>query len=57
MTYMLIAIFFTGDAYVERRHLTLNECAAHAALTRAKTQSVEFKIGRVRYVCLPEARS
>jgi hypothetical protein len=59
MTYMLIAIFFDGTPYVERRHLTLHECAGQAAMIRIQTQSFDLEqlVGRVKYVCIPEGRS
>ena len=56
---MLIAVFFNGDAYVERRHLTLQECAAHAAMTRQKTEEIfelTQRVGKIKYLCIPEGK-
>lgn len=58
MTYTLIALFLaTGSHYVERQHLTLHQCAAHAAMTRAATDGIADRVGAVRYLCIAEARS
>ena len=58
-SYTLVALFLlTGDAYVERRGLTLQSCAGHAALIRQETlietPGLTELIGEVRYLCLPE---
>lgn len=62
MTYALVSIFLlTGDIYLERSGLTLQQCAGQAAKLRRETEAVAGKIkaakGEVRYYCLPEAQS
>ncbi len=55
---MLIAYFLTtGEAFVERDNLSLQQCAAHAAMTRADTSDLYQQIGEVRYLCLPEGHA
>jgi hypothetical protein len=42
-TYFLIAVLLSGDTYVERRNLTLNDCATYAALTAIQTYGMNVK--------------
>jgi hypothetical protein len=54
-TYALIAFFLaTGDSYIERTELSLQQCAAHAAITRQHTDELYQFVGEVRYRCVPE---
>ena len=54
MTWTLVAVFvLTGQAYVERDGLSLQSCAAHAAMARQKAQEIASTIGPVRYMCMP----
>ena len=54
-TYALIAFFLaTGDYYVERTELSLQQCAAHAAITRQQTDELYQWVGEVQYRCVPE---
>lgn len=53
--YSLVAVFLlSGDSYVERRHLSLHQCAGQAAMVRQQTSGMEDQIGEVRYLCVPE---
>jgi len=55
MTYALIAFFLaTGDSYVERTNLSLQQCAGHAAMTRQNTAELYQWVGEVQYRCVPE---
>jgi hypothetical protein len=55
MTYALIAFFLaTGDSYVERTNLSLQQCAAHAAITRQNTDELYQWVGEVQYRCVEE---
>jgi len=59
MTYTLWALFLlTGNSYPERVGLTLQHCAGQAALVRQQTMpslpKLDRRIGKVRYLCLPE---
>ena len=55
ITYTLLAVFLaTGDAYPERTGLSLQQCAAYAAMTRQQTQDLYQYIGEVRYFCTQE---
>jgi hypothetical protein len=57
MTYVLIAVFvLTGQAYVERRGLSLQECAGRAAMLRQETEHIFEHVGDFRYLCVPEVR-
>lgn len=56
MRYALIAFFLsTGEQYTERDNLSLQQCAAHAAMTRQQTVELYQFVGEVRYLCVPEA--
>lgn len=56
MTYLLVSFFLsTGDIYVERRGLTLMQCAGHAATIRQQTLALEPFVGEVRYLCIAES--
>lgn len=62
MTYALVVFFtLTGQQYIERQHLTLQECAGHAALGRQQIlpvqDEIEALVGEVRYLCVEEGRS
>lgn len=57
MTYVLVAVFvLTGQAYVERRGLSLQECAGRAAMLRQETEHIFEHVGDFRYLCVPEVR-
>lgn len=55
MTYTLLAIFvLSGNVYVERTGLSLQGCAARAAVARHDADVLAGVIGEVRYQCQPE---
>lgn len=57
MRYALIAYFIaTGEQYVERTNLSLQQCAGHAAMTRQMTAELYQFVGEVRYLCVAESR-
>ena len=57
MRYTLIAFFLsTGDQYVERTNLSLQQCAGHAAMARPLAAELYQYIGEVRYLCIPEKK-
>jgi hypothetical protein len=57
ITYTLVALFVaTGESYVERTGLSLQQCAGHAAMTRNETQHLYQYVGEIRYLCLPEGK-
>ncbi len=58
LSYMLVAVFVvTGDSYIERDRLSLQSCAAHAAMARANAEQLFDRIGVMRFLCIPEVRS
>ena len=59
MTYTLLALFLiNGSSFVEYRHLSLQACAARAAMARqAIPPSLTAKIGEVRFMCIEEPRN
>lgn len=52
MYYLVAIIVATGDVYIERDNLTLQQCAGLAAMIRQETKGVEGYIGEVKYQCL-----
>lgn len=55
MKYALVALFLsTGESYVERDNLSLQQCAGWAAMTRQETADLYQYIGEVRYLCVPK---
>lgn len=60
-TYALMVIFsLSGDAYVERSGLSLQQCAARAAIARQEQASLWGKLeatyGRIHYRCEREEK-
>jgi hypothetical protein len=54
--YTLIALFLsTGQAYVERDGLSLQGCAARAAVARTQAAEVFQFVGKVQYLCVPNS--
>ena len=57
ITYMLVSVFvMTGESYVERRGLSLQECAGRAAMIKLETEEIFEHVGDFRYFCLPETK-
>lgn len=55
MTYILVSVFvLTGQSYIERKNLTLYQCAGQAALLRQETEEIFEHVGDFRYLCLPQ---
>lgn len=55
MKYTLIALFLsTGQAYVERDGLSLQGCAARAAVARSQAVEVFQFVGKIQYLCVPK---
>lgn len=55
VTYALVILFLVnGESYVERRGLTLQECAGRAAMIRLQTEGLQRFIGEIRYYCIEE---
>ena len=61
MTYALIAVFLaSGQVYVERGGLQLQECAGRAAMARlgfdAVSEDLTSRIGPVKFMCVAEGQ-
>jgi hypothetical protein len=57
MSYTLIALFLlSGESYVERRGLSLQGCAGHAAMARQQLLEADLvlRVGEVQFYCVPE---
>jgi hypothetical protein len=53
--YLLVAVFtLTGQTYVERSGLSLQECAGRAAMLRQETEHIFEHVGDFRYLCIPQ---
>lgn len=55
ISYILVAYFLqTGQSYIERDRLSLEQCAAQAAMARTAAAPLFSRIGEVRFLCIKE---